>query len=95
MSTELFKELEERYAELDGDFTDLLRGYGNDDIPNFEHIQHEGGGEGGAQDCESVIKVDGEFYMITYSYFSYDGFDWRYAEAFKVSPKEKVVTVYE
>jgi len=95
MSHQLYKELDERYAEHDGDFTDLLRGYGNDDIKNFEHIQHEGGGEGGAQDCESIIKVDDQYYSITYTYMSYDGFDFDYAEAFKVTPKEKTITVYE
>lgn len=68
------------------------------DIPStglVEFIEQDGGGEGGSEDCYSVIKVDDIYYKITYSYFSHHGFETEYAEVFVVSPKQKTITVYE
>lgn len=58
-------------------------------------IEQEGGGEGGSEYCYSVLKIDGVFYKVTYSYYSHHGFDTQYAEVWIVTPKEKTVTVFE
>lgn len=82
-------EWEEEWSE-----DDILQG----DFPEnrcVEFIEQEGGGEGGSEDCYSVIKVGGVYYKITYSYFSHHGFETEYAEVFVVTPKEKTITVYE
>lgn len=82
-------EWEEKWNEYDilhGDFPENSR---------VEFIKREGGGEGGTEDCYSVIKVDGVFYKVTYSYYSHYGFETDYAEVFVVSPKKKIITVYE
>lgn len=73
---------------------DILMG----DFPEnnrVEFIEQEGGGEGGAEDCYSVIRVDGVFYKVFYNYYSHDGFNTEYAEVRVVQPKEKLITVYE
>lgn len=62
----------------------------------FEHIEQDGGGERGGEYCFSVIKLQGEFYKLEYSYYSHDGFDiddiWDWKEANKV---DRTVTFYE
>lgn len=65
-----------------------------EDAP-YEHIEQDGGGEGGAEYCKTIFKWKDEFYKVTYSYASYQGFDFDYASWYKVSPKEKTITVYE
>ena len=64
-------------------------------IPNFEFVEQEGGGEGGAEYCYTVFKWKGDFYKIIYSYSSYGGYDYDYSQIYRVTPKEKTVTVYE
>lgn len=59
------------------------------------HIEQDGGGEGGGEDCYAVIKVDGVFYKITYSYASYEGFNYDYANVSEVNPVQRLVTFYE
>lgn len=58
-------------------------------------VEQEGGGEGGSEHCESVIKLGDKFYKVVYSYYSHHGYDFDYAEVFEVKPKEKTITVYE
>ena len=73
---------------------DILMG----DFPEnnrVEFIEQGGGGEGGAENCYSVIKVDGIFYKVFYNYYSHDGFNTECAKVRVVQPKEKLVTVYE
>lgn len=90
----LYKALEELYEELGGEyFEDLIRGYDGENI--FEHIENDGGGKGGSEDCYSVIKYKGEFFKITFNYYSHQGYYFDNAEAFRVKPVEKLVTVYE
>lgn len=73
----------------------------SDFVPEpFKMIHHLGGGEGGTEYCELVFRwpdngTENELVKIVYSYRSYDGYDFSYAEFFWVTPKEKVVTVYE
>lgn len=78
-------EWDEHYI-IHGDFPENSR---------VEFIEQEGGGEGGAEDCYTVIKLDGVFYKILYYYYSHHGFDTEYAEVMVVTPKEKLITVYE
>lgn len=61
----------------------------------LELIEKDGGGEGGAEDCYSVVKLNGVFYCIYYNYYSHHGFDFDYASIQVVRPVEKVITVYE
>lgn len=82
-----------RWGDEWDEYDILLGDFGED--PRVEFIEQEGGGEGGAEDCHSVIKVDGVFYKVTYSYYSHHGFSTDYAEVFVVTPKEKTITVYE
>lgn len=62
----------------------------------FEFIYQEGGGEGGTEYCESVIKLEGQAYLISYSYYSHNGYDIRDLWDWKpVTAKQKTVTYYE
>lgn len=61
----------------------------------YEHLQHEGGGEGGAQDVEGVWSINGTFYKFCYSYYSYHGYDYDFGSLFTVTPRQKTITVYE
>lgn len=62
----------------------------------FKLIDREGGGEKGAEYCESVIELEDKLYRLSYSYFSHNGFsiydfwDWQ-----PVVAKQKTVTYYE
>lgn len=62
----------------------------------FKLIDREGGGEKGAEYCESVIELEGKLYRLSYSYFSHSGFSiydfWNWQP---VVAKQKTVTYYE
>ncbi|MNK14408.1 hypothetical protein D3C87_325310 [compost metagenome] len=105
-----FKELQEKvfliwYEEgLDsGDFgfkdyhfyEFLKYGSGRYDTDRVVFITKEGGGEGGTEDVFSVINVDGVLYRVNYSYRSYDGYEFDYAEVSIVKPVDRMVTFYE
>lgn len=62
---------------------------------NFEYIQSEGGGEGGAEFCETILKYQDVFIKVTYSYSCYCGYDFDYADFSIVKPREVTVTVYD
>lgn len=66
-------------------------------VSKYKHIYSEGGGEGGAEYCESVFKYGDKFYKVDYSYSSYWGYytDTIWENIREVNPKQKVVTVYE
>ncbi len=63
----------------------------------YEHIETEGGGEGGAEYCYGVFKLDGKSYKAEWSYYSYEGcnFDEIFDTLKEVKPVEKIITVYE
>lgn len=93
---ELFEEIRE-YEELD-DISDVreLVLYGSYRGRNsFEHIDKEGGGEGGGEHVEAIFKFKEKLYKVVLSYASYEGYFWDYAEAFEVVPVERLVTFYE
>lgn len=66
----------------------------SDPIP-MKHIEQEGGGEGGSEYCYTVIQVGEKFYKIEYSYYSYNGYDYDYADVLEVVPTQRMVTFYE
>jgi len=63
----------------------------------YEHLDQEGGGEGGAEYCYGVFKLHDKIYRAEYCYYSYDGHN--YEEILdtlrEVKPVEKTITVYE
>lgn len=63
----------------------------------YEHIQQEGGGEGGSEYCYGVFKLNDKYFKAEYSYYSYNGFDYDYIAdtLHEVHPIEKTITVYE
>jgi len=63
----------------------------------YEAVESEGGGEGESEYCYGVIKVGDEYYKAEWNYYSYQGCDYDSIEdtVRKVTPTEKVVTVYE
>ena len=62
----------------------------------FKFLHRNGGGEGGTEYCESVIELEGQAYLLSYSYFSHQGYDiddyWNWKP---VTAKQKTVTYYE
>lgn len=63
----------------------------------YEHIEQDGGGEGGAEDCYGVIKFKDKYYKTEWKYYSHNGFDFCGAKYYirEVTPKQKTITVYE
>jgi hypothetical protein len=62
----------------------------------YTHLQQEGGGEGGSEDCFGVFSLNGIIYKAEYSYFSYNGHDYEdiLSTLKVVEAKEKTITVY-
>ena len=63
----------------------------------YEHLQQEGGGEGGAESCEGVFKLKGKMYQAFWRYYSHEGYEtYGAAESLReVRPVQKTITVYE
>jgi hypothetical protein len=70
-------------------FVEELESFGE-----FESIENLGG-EGEESYAHFIFKWKGVYYKYIYSYSSYDGFDFNYAEMYIVTPKKKMVMVYE
>lgn len=60
-----------------------------------EHIEQEGGGEGGGEYCYTVLKLGNNFYKVEYNYYSHQGYDTDCAALYEVTPKQQTITVYE
>lgn len=60
-----------------------------------EVIETSGGGEGGAEDCETVLKIGNRYFSITYSYYSHHGFEFDYGSIYEVKPVEVTVTQFQ
>lgn len=58
-------------------------------------LLQEGGGEGGAEQCEVIFSWKDVCYAIYYSYYSHDGYAIAAEELYIVTPEEKTVTVYK
>lgn len=63
----------------------------------YEHLQQEGGGEGGAEYCWGVFRLKGVVYKAEWSYYSYHGYEYdEIADTLRiVKPVEKTITVWE
>jgi hypothetical protein len=63
----------------------------------YEHLDQEGGGEGGSEYCYGVFKLKGKVYRAEYSYYSYEGSDYSdiLGTLKEVKPVQKTITVYE
>ena len=64
---------------------------------NYEHLQQEGGGEGGSEYCYGVFRLGIEIYKAEYSYYSHNGCEYDYIldTLQEVKPVQKTITVYE
>lgn len=64
---------------------------------DYNHIQEEGGGAGGAEDCFGVFSLRGVMYKVHWTYCSYGGNDtYGISDSISiVQKKEKTITVYE
>lgn len=77
-----------KYELLDG-------GMGDSETGDLACLEQEGGREGGAEDCHSVIRFKNKLWMIHYKYYSYEGYDLDYATVVEVEPKKVLVTQYQ
>lgn len=51
-------------------------------------MEYDGGGEGGSEDCYSIIRVGQRYFRCDYEYYSYNGFDYSDgSEVYEVAPK--------
>lgn len=62
----------------------------------YKHLEQDGGGEGGAEDCEGVFKLGGKYYHTTWRYYSHHGYEYDgiVGNLSLVTPSQKTVTVY-
>ena len=60
----------------------------------FEILEQVGGEDEGSY-AHTIFKWKGVYYKLTYSYYSHNGYEMDYAEMYIVTPKEKMVVVYE
>lgn len=63
----------------------------------YEHLEQEGGGEGGSEYCYGVFKLNGKIYRAEWSYYSHYGYETDGIEDTlrEVKPVKKTITVYE
>lgn len=78
-------------GDVYGETKDKLSAY------DYKHIEQDGGGEGGSEDCYGIFEFDGRIYRAHYSYYSYHGHEYGgiLNTLREVKPVEKTVTVYE
>lgn len=81
------------------DICEFLLGFQDGDYMKgdiaVEFIEQDGGGEGGGEHCETVVKIGATYYKIVYSYYSYNGYNYEGADVYEVVPVERLVTFYE
>lgn len=61
----------------------------------YEVLEQDGGGEGGSESCYLIFKWKEQCYRLSYSYYSYQGYELDHASLMKVTPIQKMMTVYE
>ncbi|QDP59484.1 MAG: hypothetical protein GOVbin4162_58 [Prokaryotic dsDNA virus sp.] len=66
-------------------------------LGGYEHLEQEGGGEGGSEYCYGVFRLGDKIYRAEYSYYSYHGHEYDYIldTLREVIPQQKTITVYE
>lgn len=69
---------------------------GDYDCDGYEHLEQEGGGEGGAEYCYGVFKLHDKIYKAEYCYSSSYGCYYEYIvdTLREVKPVQKMITVY-
>lgn len=78
------------------DFSDglLFKNEREEYVP-VTYIEKKGGGEGGGENCHTVLKLGDDFVKVAFYYYSYSGYEHDYADVCKVTPVDRVVTFYE
>lgn len=63
----------------------------------YNHLEQDGGGEGGAEYCHGVFELKGKVYKAEYSYYSFNGYEYGgICDTLKeAKPVQKTITVYE
>ncbi len=77
------------------DFNQIVTDMDYITMEGLEFVAQEGGGEGGAEYCFTVFKWKEQYYRIDYNYYSHHGYEFDCSEIYRVTPKEKTITVYE
>ena len=64
---------------------------------NYEHLDSDGGGEGGSEYYYGIFKLGGKIYKAEYNYYPYSGYsyDGILSTLKEVTPKQITITVYE
>ncbi len=67
-----------------------------EELGGYDHLDQEGGGEGGSEYCYGVFRLGDKIYKAEYSYYSYHGCEYDgIADTLReVEPKQKTITVY-
>lgn len=89
---DLYNKLRDEHLKEHNIKTEQIQGeYG------YEHLEREGGGEGGSEYCYGVFKLKGKIYKAEWSYYSYHGDDYDGIEdtLIEVKPVQVTVTQYE
>lgn len=78
----------EQYQQKEKEILESLGGY--------EHLDQDGGGEGGSEYCYGVFRLGDKTYRAEYSYYSYHGYEYEgiLGTLKEVQPQQKTVTVY-
>ena len=63
-------------------------------FPGFAHVETEGGEDEGSY-AHTVFTWKDQLYKLVYSYSSYDGLDFDYAELYEVTQQQQTITVYK
>ena len=79
---------------------EMCEGYPGREISeylNYEHLEQEGGGEGGSEYCYGVFRLGTKIYKAEYSYYSHNGHEfYNILDTIQeVKPVQKTITVYE
>ena len=87
------KEVQDYYDKVEKYFDDIMEEVG----VKYQHLQQDGGGEGGSEYCYGVFKLNDTIYKAEYSYYSHYGheYDGITSTLREVKPVSKTITVYE
>lgn len=103
VSGSYYQEPYENSMKGDGDPDDILHSFWKGYITNgydvksedYQHIEQEGGGEGGSEWCHTIFKWKDTYYRYCYSYYSHYGYEHDNMALEIVTPEEKTITTYE
>lgn len=49
---------------------------------------------GGSEYCETIFTIDDKYYRITYTYYSFSGFEYSTPEITEVKPVQRMTTTF-